>query len=138
MSKVIGIKIKNAVKVAGFSSHREFAKKVGIGETMISKWTSGDRNPSVTTLKKIAKATGKPLSYFFDNLGDISNNNDNKGIIGHLNSGNVLNSEKEEATNKKLEDIQNNINDKFKVLELKLNSQDLKLDLILEKLKKEI
>jgi hypothetical protein len=33
-----------------------------------------------------------------------------------------------ETLNKKLEDIQNNINDKFKMLELKL-------DLILEKLK---
>jgi transcriptional regulator with XRE-family HTH domain len=73
--KTVGIKIKQAVKEAGFSSHREFAKKVGIGETMISQWTSGDRNPSVTTLKKIANATGKPLSYFFDNATGVNGNN---------------------------------------------------------------
>jgi hypothetical protein len=37
--------------------------------------------------------------------------------------------DKEKTINKKLEDMENNINDKFKALELKL-------DLILEKLKK--
>lgn len=126
--KVVGQKIKKAVKEIGLT-HAQFEKKIKIGKNMISVWATGKRNPSLKSLKKIAGATDKPLNYFFDNLENISYNDNNSGIIRHLNSGNTLNSDNMETINKKLENIQNNINDKFKMLELKL-------DLILEKLKK--
>ena len=45
--------------------------KIGIGRTMISQWAGGVSLPSLTSLKKIAKATGKPLNYFADNYQEI-------------------------------------------------------------------
>jgi transcriptional regulator with XRE-family HTH domain len=128
VSNKIRERIKQAIKEAGLNQ-TTFASALNLKQSTVNTWVTGKRNPTVTTLKKIATATGKPLNYFFENLGDINSNKDNKGIIGHLNSGSVLNLEKEEAINKKLADIQNNISNKAKVLELKL-------DLILEKLKK--
>lgn len=67
--------IKDAVKEAGYT-HEAFAQKIGVGKTMISQWVSGARNPSLKSLQKIAKATGKPLNFFLENsqLGVGDNN----------------------------------------------------------------
>ncbi len=70
--KNISEKIKTAVKEAGLTQQK-FAKQIGISETAISRWAAGNRNPSISSLKKIAKATGKPLNYFFENNGNIGN-----------------------------------------------------------------
>ncbi len=78
--KNVGIKIKEAIKEAGYTQSA-FEKKIGIGENLISRWVSGDRNPSLTSIKKIAQATGKPLYYFFDNSTNSKGNN-NSIIVG--------------------------------------------------------
>lgn len=75
-------KIERAMKEAGFTQ-RELAKVMGITNPTISTWTTGKRNPTVNTLKRIAQATGKPLNYFFENspVGDgnqIINGNHNQ------------------------------------------------------------
>ena len=59
----VGEKIRNAVKKTGLTQ-QEFCKKIGIGESVISRWLKGNRNPSITSLKKIAEATDTPLNYF--------------------------------------------------------------------------
>jgi transcriptional regulator with XRE-family HTH domain len=71
-NKRIVERIRAAVKESGFTQ-REFAKKIGISETAISRWHGGDRQPSITSLKKIANATGKPLNFFLDS--SIGSNN---------------------------------------------------------------
>lgn len=58
-------KIRNVVKKTGLTQ-QEFCKKIGIGESVISRWLKGNRNPSITSLKKIAEATNTPLNYFLD------------------------------------------------------------------------
>ena len=65
VKKTIGEKIRDAVKKTGLTQ-QEFCKKVGIGESVISRWLKGDRNPSITSLKKIAEATNTPLNYFLN------------------------------------------------------------------------
>ncbi|MDR3124471.1 MAG: helix-turn-helix domain-containing protein [Endomicrobium sp.] len=73
-------KIKEAVKETGLTQ-RKFAKKIGIGESMISQWLASSKNPTLTTLKKIAKATNKPLTYFIDDAETIVNTGSNS-VVG--------------------------------------------------------
>ena len=63
VKKTIGEKIRDAVKKTGLTQ-QEFCKRIGIGESVISRWLKGNRNPSITSLKKIADATNTPLNYF--------------------------------------------------------------------------
>lgn len=76
--KSVGLKIKEAVKEAGFTQ-TDFERKLDIGENLISRWASGDRTPSIKSIKKIAKALKKPLSYFLDDF--MSEDEFNKSVI---------------------------------------------------------
>lgn len=111
--KIIGEKIKYAVKKTGLTN-QEFCKKVGIGESVISRWLKGDRNPSITSLKKIAKATKTPLEYFINNNQKIFDNSNNSGIIG---SNNTID------------------NTKVELIEEKLKRHELEINLLQEKIK---
>jgi len=44
----------------------EFSEKLGINYSYIKKIVSGENNPSVKTLEKIAEYFNVPVSYFFD------------------------------------------------------------------------
>ena len=79
--------IQQAVKEAGFT-HEAFAKKIGVGQTMISQWVSGARNPSLSSLKKISEATGRPLSFFIENSGNTQIGNNN--IVGSGNNSDTI------------------------------------------------
>lgn len=46
-------------------SQRDLAKKLGVSEVTVSRWLSGDRDPSIDTLNKIAEALDTTASYFF-------------------------------------------------------------------------
>lgn len=80
-------KIKEAIVEKGFTQQK-FAKKIGIGESMISKWLSGSRNPSLRLLEKIAKATGKPLSFFVENSGNTQVGDNN--TVGNNNNADTI------------------------------------------------
>jgi transcriptional regulator with XRE-family HTH domain len=70
-NKVLGEKIREVIKKAGLTQE-EFAKKINTSRVMVNKWISGDSNMSLSSLKKIAQAVGKPLEFFF-----INNDNEN-------------------------------------------------------------
>jgi transcriptional regulator with XRE-family HTH domain len=72
--KKIKEKIKQAIKEAGLTQS-ELGKKLNITHPLVNNWITGRRNPSLKSLKKIAKATNKPLNYFFDNSGNIQAGN---------------------------------------------------------------
>ena len=55
------------------------AKKVGVKPNTVSQWLTGTNSPKMDTLKKVAKATGKPVNYFFDNSTDVKGN---QNIVG--------------------------------------------------------
>lgn len=46
-------------------SQRDLAEKLGVSEVTVSRWLSGDRDPSIETLNKIADALETTASYFF-------------------------------------------------------------------------
>lgn len=64
-------KLKIAMLQSGLNQV-SLAKKLGIQAGSVSKWMTGENNPKISTLEKIAKATGKPVNYFFDNSTSIN------------------------------------------------------------------
>ncbi|MDR1695619.1 MAG: helix-turn-helix domain-containing protein [Endomicrobium sp.] len=68
------MKIKIALAEAGLTQ-KDLGKKLGIKQAGVSKWITGTSAPRITTLKKIAEATGKPLQYFFDNSVSMTTGN---------------------------------------------------------------
>ena len=71
---MIGKKIKDAIKAAGFTQ-KEFAKTIKTNRALVSQWITGRRNPSAANLKKISKVLKLPIAFFLDNsvtTGNIS------------------------------------------------------------------
>ncbi|MBR3543012.1 MAG: helix-turn-helix transcriptional regulator [Treponema sp.] len=46
-------------------SQHELAKKIGVTDVTVSRWLTGDRDPSIETLNRIAEALGTTTSAFF-------------------------------------------------------------------------
>ena len=88
----------------------ELGKLIGSNQQMVSRWLHGVRNPSLTSIKKIAAALDLPINFFVENSGVM-----NSGSIG----GNVSVGGMDEKDIKilKLEK---------QVLELKLKLKELK------------
>lgn len=59
-------KLKLAMLESGLNQTK-LAKKLGLAPNSVSQWFLGQSNPKFSTLEDIAKATNKPLNYFFDN-----------------------------------------------------------------------
>jgi transcriptional regulator with XRE-family HTH domain len=69
----IGHKIKAARIEAGIESQRRFADALKVSNGLVGAWENHTKTPGRDNLVKIAKATGKPLSYFIgDALPDNS------------------------------------------------------------------
>ncbi len=49
----------------GFNQ-QDLSEKLGISRTMISRWLTGVRNPSLGSLKKISAVLDVPLNYFIE------------------------------------------------------------------------
>lgn len=70
-------KIRQAIKEAGLTQQK-LADKLGVTNPVVNVWVTGKRNPTIQTIKRIAKATGKPYSFF---IGDEQHNNTVEGKI---------------------------------------------------------
>ena len=46
-------------------SHKDLAEKLVVTEVTVSRWLSGERDPAIETLNRIAEALGSTTSYFF-------------------------------------------------------------------------
>lgn len=46
-------------------SQKDLAEKLGVTDVTVSRWLSGERDPSIETLNRIAEALGTTTSYFF-------------------------------------------------------------------------
>jgi transcriptional regulator with XRE-family HTH domain len=126
-----GVKIKNAIKKAGLTQQK-LARKIGVKQAQISGWVIGKRVPKLSSLKKIAIATGKPLSYFFDDMsvnGNINVDGSNTGIVGHNSRGRIL-------VNKSLEEYRTILIERLEKIENDIKILSLKLELLLERSKK--
>jgi len=128
----VGQKIKKAMRELDLTQ-KSLGQKIGVIQTQISNWINGYSNPSLKSLKKIAEATGKPLSYFTEESVSYSENinknlGENQNIIRHSNSNNVI-------FNEQLEAYRTLLVSRVEKIENKLEVHTAKLDLIIEKLK---
>lgn len=57
-------RIENRLK-ANKMTQKQLAEKLGVSEVTVSRWLSGDRNPSMDTIEQIANILGTTPSYFF-------------------------------------------------------------------------
>jgi transcriptional regulator with XRE-family HTH domain len=82
----IGKKIKKAMQEAELTP-AELAKKLGVSPQQISNLIREKNTPKLSTLEKIAVATGKKLGYFLDasinNSGNNISGDNNKNINQH-------------------------------------------------------
>lgn len=58
-------------------TQKELAKKIGNTQSRVSGWLHGVRNPSLTSIKKLASALDVPINFFVENSGVM-----NSGSIG--------------------------------------------------------
>lgn len=63
-------KIKIAMAEVGLNQ-TSLAEKLGVKPNTISQWLSGTNSPKLETLKKVARATGKNINYFFDSSTNV-------------------------------------------------------------------
>lgn len=79
-------KIKIEMVKQGFTQTK-MAEKLGISNQAFSAWLSDCPNPKIKTLKKVASVLGKSSNYFFENSGNIID--ENKGSININNTDNT-------------------------------------------------
>lgn len=78
-------RVLQAIEESGYSQ-REFARKFGIAENLISRWNTGNRKPSIASIRKVANGSKKNLNWFL--VGDsISNIGDNSVVGKNQNIG---------------------------------------------------
>lgn len=91
-------------------TQNELAQMIGTNQQVISRWFTDDRHPSLSSIKKLAKALNLPINFFVENSGVV-----NAGSIG----GNVSVSGMD-AKDIKILQLEK------QVLELKLKLKELK------------
>lgn len=64
-------------------TQKDIAAILGINQSRISGWLTGVRNPSLTSIKKIASALDLPINFFVENSGGVVNT----GISGDITVG---------------------------------------------------
>lgn len=64
MNESVRSRIEERLRALGMTQ-RDLAARLGVSEVTVSRWLSGERNPSIETLSKIADALGTDTSYLF-------------------------------------------------------------------------
>ena len=64
MNESLRSRIEKRIRTMGMTQ-RDFAARLGVSEVTVSRWLSGERNPSIETLGKLADALRTDPSYFF-------------------------------------------------------------------------
>lgn len=54
-------------------TQQKLASLLGINQARISGWLHGTRNPSLTSIKKIASTLDLPINFFVENSGGVVN-----------------------------------------------------------------
>lgn len=106
-------KIKQALVEAGLTQE-ELAKILGVTAPTVNSYINRKSQTRPSTLKKIAKATGKDISYFFASGGISQSANNSTNIRQTINNADM-----------------EFIKDSFKKLELAYKNLETKLDLLL-------
>lgn len=67
-------KVKIALAEKG-ETQASLARKMGVTRAQINLWLKNKYTPKMSSLKKLADALDKPVNYFFENSGNIADNN---------------------------------------------------------------
>ena len=119
MDTEFGKKLREIIKKSGLSL-TEFADKIGVNRSQISLWINGSRKPRPKAIREICEALNIPIDYF-------------EQMNATQNITNVSNSSVSQFHIPDSSEIKKEISETRKDIEI----IKLKLDLILEKLKKE-
>lgn len=91
-------------------TQEQLGSLIGTNQRVISRWLTGGRNPSLTSIRKIAAALDLPINFFVENSGGVVNT----GVSGDISVGGM---DEKDIKILKLEK---------QVLELKLKLKELK------------
>ncbi|WP_296091486.1 helix-turn-helix transcriptional regulator [uncultured Treponema sp.] len=83
MNEAIRSRIEERLR-AKKMTQRDLAENLNVTEVTVSRWLNGERDPSIETLNKIAKALDTSASYFF-----IDNSRQNEDKMPEEKSGSV-------------------------------------------------
>lgn len=106
-------KIKQALVEAGLTQE-ELAKILGVTAPTVNSYINRKSQTRPSTLKKIAKATGKDISYFFSSGGISQSANNSTNIRQTINNADM-----------------EFIKDSFQTLQSRLEALEAKLDLLI-------
>ena len=59
-------------------NQKDLGRLIGVNQQMISRWLTGNYNPSFTSIKKIAKALEIPANYLMDEQQENPNSENDK------------------------------------------------------------
>jgi len=121
-----GEKFQKILEEKGFTQ-RKFAEIFGVDHSQINMWCTGKRNPTKRTVKKISEALGVPVAYF------LNESVSNSGVIMGNNNSNVSNVAASHGGD--IEGIRQ-LSAKVEQMGKDIQILNLKMDLILEKLRK--
>lgn len=62
-----GVKLQEAIADAGIS-RAHVAAEAGVTEAAVRNWIRGEREPNSKYLPGIARVTGKPIAWFFEEV----------------------------------------------------------------------
>lgn len=125
--KDFDIKFQRILDEKGYTQ-RSFAKKINKSSPYINSLCVGKRKPTAKTVKEIADALGVPAEYFLDE--SVSNS----GVIMGNNNSNVSNVTAPHGVS---ESEVREMAGEIKQIKKDIQILNLKMDLMLEKLKKE-
>lgn len=54
-------------------TQEQLGSLIGTNQRVISRWLTGGRNPSLTSIRKIASALDLPINFFVENSGGVVN-----------------------------------------------------------------
>ena len=98
-------------------TQEELGKKLGVNRQQISRWLTTDRNPSLVSIKKLAKALNVSVNYFIEESNKKVKDKTNLKRIENVNMDLIINLIREE--NKLLEEKIKTLEYRIKILEKK-------------------
>jgi len=94
---MLGEKIRELRKMHSMTQE-DLAKKIGVKQPNLNRWEKGGRNPSLTTLKKVAKVFNVSLDILAFDEKDLKNLSiKDKNLLAKLNALNKINEDDKET-----------------------------------------
>ncbi len=101
-------------------TQQELASRLGVTQTIISRWVRGSFNPNMNSIKKISSVLGVPVTYLMDEDNNKSTKNKNEET-GNINTTFIMSFIKE--NNKRFEAEISFLKKEIELLKVKINKK---------------